>query len=64
MDITTTITYAEACDHAEANYNQTNGLVTGGGYHVDFGGDMGVRLAHIRVTDSGVARLVSTEPVC
>ena len=62
MDIAS-ITYSEACAHAEANYNQTNGLVTGGGYHVDFGGDMGVRLAHIRVSENGIARLVQTETI-
>jgi hypothetical protein len=56
------ITYAEACSHAEANWAATDGMVAGGGYYVDFE-DVGVRLAHIRVTDSGVARLVRWEEV-
>lgn len=56
------ITYAEACEHAEANWSATDGMVAGGGYYVAFEG-VGVRLAHIRVSDGGVAHLVRWEEV-
>lgn len=61
-----TTTYEEACDHAELNWRNTNGAVAGGGYLCRFHDDDGatfVRLVHIRISDAGIARLVSSEEV-
>ena len=61
-----TISYSEACDHAQKNWHYTDGAVTGGGYFCTFNDDEGgtfVRLVHIRVNDEGVARLAYTEAV-
>ena len=61
-----TITYEQACDHAQMNWYNTDGAVAGGGYFCRFHDDENatfVRLVHIRVTDQGVARLAYTEAV-
>ena len=51
------ISYEEACKHAEANYRRTNGMVVGGGYNVRFpSGD--VRLVDLRIGALGIARPV------
>tara|TARA_R110002167_G_scaffold30123_5_gene99897 strand:+ start:173 stop:406 length:234 start_codon:yes stop_codon:yes gene_type:complete len=54
MDSSPTISYAEACAHAEANYVSTNGLVCGGTYRVAF--DDGAHLVDLRIGVSGIAR--------
>ena len=48
-------TYSEACDHAEAQYQATNGLVCGGGYMVRFD-DGTVAEVELRINESGIAR--------
>lgn len=54
MDSAPTISYAEACAHAEANYVSTNGLVRGGTYRVEFAD--GAHLVDLRIGASGIAR--------
>ena len=54
MDSAPTISYAEACAHAEANYVSTNGLVCGGTYRVEFAD--GAHLVDLRIGASGIAR--------
>jgi hypothetical protein len=49
-----TTSYGEACDHAEAQYLATNGLVAGGGYMVRFD-DGTVAEVELRIVD-GIAR--------
>ena len=61
-----TITYEQACDHAQMNWHNTDGAVAGGGYFCRFHDDEGgmfVRLVHIRIDGQGVARLAYTEAV-
>lgn len=59
-----TTTHAEACENAVHNWTVTDGAVLGGYYRVDFGGDLGVRIAEIRVKrlacGTPSARLVAT----
>jgi len=58
MSAPLTISYAEACEHAEMNYRNTNGLVCGGSYmiHSD---EVGVYEVDLRVDpDLGIARPV------
>ena len=50
-----TISYTEACKHAEANHKATGGLVAGGDYLVKFD-DGSVRLVELRIGASGIAR--------
>jgi len=50
------ISYDEACDHAEMNWRNTNGIVGGGTYYVRFeNGD--VQEIDLRIRN-GLARLV------
>ena len=50
--------YDEACDHAEAQYEATNGLVAGGTYMVRFS-DGAVAEVELRISSkSGIARPV------
>ena len=50
-------TYIEACEHAEANHQATNGLVTGGDYMIRF--DNGtVAEVKLRIGPSGIAHPV------
>lgn len=59
-------TYDDACEHAQMNWYNTDGAVTGGGYFCqlpDSEGNIEVRLVHLRVNEQGVARLAYTESV-
>lgn len=57
FDPTASISYEEACEHATANWQRTNGMVIGGGYNVRFS-DGSVRLVDIRINEHGIARSV------
>jgi len=57
-------TLADACENAVANWKATDGGVVGGFYRIDFGGDLGLRIAEVRVHaiggGDGIGRLVAT----
>ena len=50
-------TYGEACAHAQAQYEATNGLVRGGTYMVRFDDEL-VAEVELRINESGIARPV------
>jgi len=52
-----TVSYEEACKHAEDNYRSTGGAIVGGGYMVRMH-DGRVMEIELRVTKSGIARPV------
>jgi hypothetical protein len=59
-----TTTLTDACENAVANWKATDGGVVGGFYRIDFGGDLGLRIAEVRVHaiggGDGIGRLVAT----
>lgn len=61
MPFIPTTTYEEACDNAQANFERTDGAVVGGTYIVDMWGL--TKVIHLRVNESGTARLVDVRDV-
>ena len=57
MDTIPTTTYEEACAHAQAQHEATNGFIAGGTYMVRFDSGI-VAEVDLRVGASGIARPV------